>query len=153
MDMNIKGMDDVLVGRAKMAAMAGGVSLKVFVIDALNEKLDREARYDRTGVGDVGAGVAGSVGTKTKKSRGRGPNSKPFEPAKGTAAGDRGSNNGPVVGAQNPEIEPTLIPGEKCALCGAAVYEAPRSDSSGRKWKCVGPRTHTMTPREPKESK
>jgi hypothetical protein len=46
-----------------------------------------------------------------------------------------------------------MVPGEKCVICGAGVYEVAAKDSSGKKWKCVGPRTHTMSPREPKETK
>lgn len=129
MNLNIRDCPDELGKAVRVAAANAGISIRGWVIQVLEEAV-LDGGTGRRGApresGDSGSRRDKSLSMKETPRDAKAPSP------------NAGSSPAPAT---------KLIPGQKCSICGAGVYEAAAKDSSGKKWKCVGPRVHTMSPR------
>lgn len=122
MDLNLKGMDENLVGRAKMAAYGQGHTLKEYVIDAINEKLSRkvEAAREAKAAGETAQGPRGKV---AKGSVVHLSEVKPFTPAEvEEIANDirRRTGSSPILDVVSvPQHNPKTCRLYNCGMCRA----------------------------------
>lgn len=171
-DMVLRGVEEELVRKVRAAAVLCGISLKDWVMQACEVRLRQEVgikqEYRRVpvpeGVYNATRKVEGAKAGKSAEMQVRGEKGEGSvlseaprvragrESGSGIAVvkpehSEEAEKPGRIAGATGPNGEP-LIPGEKCQLCHSGVYVASATDASAKKWKCVGPRTHTMSPKE-----
>ncbi len=121
-----------------------GMSQKDFVLRALLRDVKggydgdmQEAWGDESKTSVQGRGMRGVRGKAERAIKSSGQEKNP------KAVGQGGKTE-----AATPAIPShPMIPGEKCSQCKAGVYEVKHPDTGAIRWKCVGERVHTMSPR------